>query len=251
MRAVIWQLVIFALLGVLFFTRPDIVMGFFMGVLWLVFLLLLGMAGVYAFLKLSGRKAESLGIRLIYDGNLPEGIWVGSKGANLPLSIKEESRGLRIGWPDRNYILIIIFMTMFGPGLLALYCFQPERFHLVMPLPMQVMGGAVWLVAWWALITTVRRYFFQKPTLLISAQSIILQEGTKIKKTLWNRDITGIGVSEVICTSTDAPPVTNYILVATSADGTREGLCITDKQNQIGQLLQALRKKGYTADSSV
>lgn len=243
MRSFLLQLVFVALFFTLFFIKPDIIIGFFMAILWLVLALLAWVAGTFLYAKIKGRTPESMGIRVERVGGF-EHIWVGGKGMGLPLAISEGARGITVGWATQNYIIIMLATCIFGPGLLLGYVWQPQKFNLFMPLPMLILFLLLWGLACLSFVYTGFRFFFRRPTLLINAQGVTLREGQSNISTLWARDIERISVAEVAYDS-DGASTTNYILVANMTGGGREGLCITDRKGQVDTLLMSLRTKGY------
>jgi hypothetical protein len=114
---------------------------------------------------------------------------------------------------------------------------------------MLVMAVMLWLVAWWALFYTGYRFFFRQPSVLIKAEAVRLCKGMTVEKTLWGRDITSFSVVEIMVSIEDSSPAKNYILVAQTSDGAKEGLCITDKRQQVDSIIASLRNRGYSINA--
>ena len=176
-----------------FFLAPAQVMGvsslvgIFFGYLFLACVALA--AGIYAYLKVTGKKASSLGFTVKYDAGLEKGFWVGSKGTGLPLKICDTAQGTSVEWATQNYIVLLNVLFCFGPGLLILYCYDPTNFHFNMPLPMKLMLGLCWAGIWWAFGYIAYSYCFLRKAVIISGASIRLLRGGRMGEECWKQNI--------------------------------------------------------------
>lgn len=248
MKGVIVQLFLLALIGTAFVAHPETIFSllttFFVGVLWFFLGVLLLAGGVFAYVRITGRTLASLGIRVVPDAGIKGTIWIGTKGQNVPLAITRKGGGVHVAWASQNYWVIMLAMTLFGPGMLASYLVEPHKFHLSMPFPMLVMFAAMWGGAWVVLAVTIVRFFFRRPEIILSASSLILRAGNVTQRTIWRQDVLGFSVRTTAYT-TEHMTAVNYVLVAHLRDGEELGLCITDKSAQIGEITGILQEKGF------
>lgn len=242
------KLVIVLMLMAMFMFCPNMVMDMFAYIFSILCWIVLGCVAIalliYLYLKVTGKKASSLGITVRSEKGFEEGFWVGSKGVNLPLNIIQQPSGTRVEWATRNYVIVIAALTAFGPGILLLYVFDRAGFPHNMPLALATLFGLFWLLICGLLAQTLYVFFCERKAVLFAASSIKLLKGVKQSEEWWVHDLKTCRIKTVSYTD-EGSTVTNYVLVAEKNDGTQRGLCITDKEQQLRFLLQLLLQKGY------
>jgi hypothetical protein len=164
--------------------------------------------------------------------------FAGLQGHNVPLTVTSSDGKMRVCLAMQDYIFILIVCFIFGPGLICLYVFEPEKFNHNLPWFVCVAVVLMCLGSTALFFRYLREILFRKPVVEVGIDAIRLMRGLKQEAVFWQRDITSLQITTSWFHDSDSAGggCTNYMLSAVTSDGVTHALCITDKKGTIDGL---------------
>ena len=229
-------------MGWLLFTQPAVFDWLVSSLLTLGFGLFALAGAILVWHQLAPVSLSRFGFKV---SSAPSLGFVGQQGLGSSLRIiGKPAQPLRVEWALHLFVLAIL--TACGPGLIALFIFQPKGLNTHLPLPVLLMLASFVALLCLLLVHSTYVYLWDRPALEVTLGAIALKRGERVVRSVRREDIDSLRIEpHSYFSHSDGPSRghPNFILTARLAGGEDVRLCISDQRQQIEQLHTAIRSR--------